>query len=349
MKYIKYIKITPLDTLFFNTGKPFNKGEDTWVNSLKFPYPSVVWGALASHFFASGKEADDLRKELKISGVYLYNENSCDVLIPAPLDIFVDDFGKIHTEKYITAKEFEKDGIITNTPFLEIVQHNTDNIVENQPNGLINLLSLENYANKNKNYLHLHNVDEWIVDNPKVGIQRENETSTSQENMLYRVDMQEFNNDLSFVVEVNTKYEFETKGILKLGGEGKVASFECIEIPYEIKKFTNEIVPKIEKEIERLKFVKVLFTSPVIANDNLLKYNDNEIELATTLLGKPLYIGGWDYEKREPKPMLKAFPAGSVLTFNVLKEMNINYISTKIADIVKTDYQGFGLFKLLNL
>ena len=93
------IKIRPLDTLFFRTGKPFTMGEDTWAESLFPPYPSTLYGAIRSFLifqreglkaFINGKYKDDIgtpdkKGFLKIKGPLL-SKNS-ELFFPAPLDL----------------------------------------------------------------------------------------------------------------------------------------------------------------------------------------------------------------------------------------------------------------------
>lgn len=341
-----YIKIKPFDTLFFNTGRPFTKGEDTWVNSSLMPNPSVVWGALASHLFSKGKIPDEIKKDLKVKELYLFDEETQKIFINAPLDIFSDKSGNQHTEKYETKNDLVN--VISNVDFTELVYPDTDEQVENNPGYLLDLLSLRNYYQKNGYYFHLYPIDELILANPKVGIQRNNQSRTSEDGKLYRIDMQEFHQDLSIVVKIETGFEFDNHGVLKLGGESKAADFQMLEnAPYEIEKFDTKLQPEIEKGISE--FVKVLFTTPVFANENFYQFDNDKLQLATSVLGKPVNIGGWDYDTGKPKPMKKAFPAGSVLTFNLKKELKSNEIKNEIEVLFKTDSYGFGIFKLLKI
>ncbi|MCS7299876.1 MAG: type III-B CRISPR module-associated Cmr3 family protein, partial [Spirochaetia bacterium] len=72
------------------------------------------------------------------------------------------------------------------------------------------------------------------------------------------------------------------------------------------------------------------------------------VELIYCVIGKYQRIGGWDMEKREPKPMKKAVPVGSVYYFKVLdNNVNFKYILEKIhlKSLCKDELgkQGFGL------
>ena len=86
-----FIKIKPYDTLFFRTAKPFDAGKDSWSDSNFLPNPSVIWGAMFGVLYNEGKVNTNDKEKLKIKNIYLYNEKQTTILIPAPLDIYVDE------------------------------------------------------------------------------------------------------------------------------------------------------------------------------------------------------------------------------------------------------------------
>ena len=68
-------------------------------------------------------------------------------------------------------------------------------------------------------------------------------------------------------------------------------------------------------------YFKLYFSTPVIFHNGILPkhFTDNtgvlngiELEIIAMFSGKPVYIGGFDMQKRQPKPMYKAMPAGTV-------------------------------------
>ncbi|HEC25711.1 MAG TPA: hypothetical protein ENI54_06865, partial [bacterium] len=47
------VEIDALDTLFFRDGKPFTMAENRWADTVFPPFPSVIYGALRSAYFAN--------------------------------------------------------------------------------------------------------------------------------------------------------------------------------------------------------------------------------------------------------------------------------------------------------
>lgn len=69
-----------------------------------------------------------------------------------------------------------------------------------------------------------------------------------------------------------------------------------------------------------------------------------KVKLLTAAIGKPVYIGGFDIAKGEPKPMYKAVPGGSVYYFEIL-DGNVDDLKKihgrSISDVYSE--QGFGV------
>ena len=65
-----FIKITPFDTLFFRTGRPFSGGVDTWVDAVFPPFPSTLYGAIRSFLIFHMGTIEEFKKEnlKKLSG-----------------------------------------------------------------------------------------------------------------------------------------------------------------------------------------------------------------------------------------------------------------------------------------
>lgn len=329
-----YIKIIPIDTLFFRSGKPFTAGMDSWTESTFLPNPSVIWGALFSVLFSEGKVnrnrlADNEIKKLKIENIYLYNEKKQIVLIPAPLDIFVDENGNYHLPKY-------KDVTFSSNYPLRVLSMVEGKDVKQIENMFIEINSLyKHYVNQYRRNLQLYDFNEIFVSDYKVGIRRNRKTLSSEEKQLYRIDLTQFREEWSFLIEYELKeIKFPEKGILKLGGEGKTARYECINKTPA----TLESAQKLKKELKIENYIKILLKTPAYFENGWGPKTDN---LLCASVGKPLYIGGFDMAKRKPKPMKRYVPAGSVFVF----KKNDQEFDFKTDD--SEPFKGFGKYEKL--
>jgi CRISPR-associated protein Cmr3 len=333
-----FMTIRPKDTLFFRGGKPFTAGENSWTDSSFLPNPSVIWGAMFSVLFSEKKvcrkNPSKEAERLKIENIYLYNEKNQTVLIPAPLDIFTDDYGKFYLPEY------EDVDFVTNYP-LPVISLVKNKNVKPIENSFLEISSLFNhYLNKYSDNMLLYNFEKVFIPDSKIGIKRKGSTKASEDNHLYRIDLTQFQEDWAFLVE----YEFDgpvfsEEGLLKLGGEGKTAFFRNIDIPASLEK-AEDLRSKIKSKLENHKYLKVLFKTASFFEKGWTL--DFETVLSANV-GKPLYVGGYDMAKKQAKPMKKYIPPGSVYVFNQ-EEFNESILSQKYEP-----FKGFGKYELLTI
>ena len=327
-----FMKIKPTDSLFFGGGKPFNAGSDSWTDNSFLPNPSVIWGAMFSVLFREGRVTVKDKEKLQIKNIYLYNEKQTTVLVPAPLDIFIDSDGKNYIAKYRDVD------FISNYPLKVISSIDTDKEVKPLENYFIEINSLyQHYVKKYSKNLILYNFDEVFVQDYKIGIKIDKKSKTAEDKHLYRIDLTQFKEEWSFLIEYECDIDFKQSGILKLGGESKIAQYEQIAdkpigiVDYEA--YRDEML----EELKEKKECKILFKTPTYFENGWKPKQDG---LLCANVGKYISIGGWDMETRNHKAMKKYIPAGSVYLFEKQEKMNF-----KLED--DEAYKGFGSFEIL--
>ncbi|MBT1247058.1 MULTISPECIES: type III-B CRISPR module-associated protein Cmr3 [unclassified Thermosipho (in: thermotogales)] len=342
------IEITPLDTLFFRNSKTFFKGEDTWGEGIFPPYPSVIYGALRTLYFANNMDTfeyankeEDPTRNLKIINIILKNKR--DLLFPMPLDCVVS---KASNDKKAIVLDLQdvNNMFFSNYPNLSKILV-AKGKVENKKNLYLSDEYFKDYINGKKE-IYYSELD--IMDEPKIGIARSKETHVSAESALYRIDMKRLN-DVSIVVEFEG-LSIPKKGILKLGGESKAAEYKVVENNLE----------KFDVKIDR--FFKVVLTTPAIfkkgcipsfiSEENFEYKSENiHLKLLAAVVGRPLIVGGFDMKKRRAKPLYKAVPAGSVYYFELLKgdvkDLIRKFHKKAISEIYQK--QGFGISYLAKI
>jgi len=347
---MKTIKIQAIDTLFFRAGKPFSMGEETSIETKLIPSPTVFWGAIFTRLLVDNKLQTHETDKLKIGRVFLCDEKNHRFLLPAPADLFIDKDKNIYTEKYQEVKELF---VSSNISATYIVTPDTEKDVKRIENSFIEIYSFAPYISKFNNDITIFNLTEILVLENKIGIKRDNSTNITETGILYRIPMLRFKDNWSYLVEyeIEGEKQLENNGILKLGGEGKTAQFSNYEKP--LLEISKECV--VEKE----EFFKIYASSPLILKSydfiswlKLFKETLNSWELVSISNSTPISVGGWDLEKRKPKPMKKAMPAGSVFVFkNLDKPLNTKEIRKSfelILNQTETKF-GFNQFEIFNL
>jgi len=318
------IKIDSLDTLFFRDGKPFTMGEDSWGNCIFPPNPSTLYGSLRSTYFSEhpedlekANEKEDPTKNLGIKGLYLLNDGN--VYLPIPREL-MKKRDKEKTQSILLSKEYLGD---VKSSCLSSNVLKSDKEVENFRNGWIKIGSLLDFLEGDFDSLEpdsISRLDDFILSESKLGIGIDHSKGKSEEGKIYQIEMKRLENKdfkkTSILVEFEN-LDLPSKGMIKLGGEGKASTYEKYE----------ESIQLGDRELDGNQFKLYLSTPGIfkkgwipewIENDTLSgEYKGIEIELVTATIGKPFRIGGFDMKKKKPKPMRKAVPAGSVYYFKV--------------------------------
>lgn len=369
--------LQPNDTFFFRDGRPFTKGEQSEGYSIFPPLPSTVLGALRtayiaefgdlSLFYSGGMREtigtpESLGNAIRVRGVFLANRrnNRMEMFFPVPLDLIYkkDEKRDNNTPLHLLtpqSKNFASNGIINNP-----LAWTTPESIDSDADGLLRSGAIRRYLRGNDENLLLTNRTTLVERESKTGIARSRHTLSSEDHMLYRIDMSRFKNrdgNYGFVVEYECPRNLPQKGLLKLGGEGK--SFVYRDIEVETLSSPLEVVKTAIQSTGRF---KLYFAAPTIFKHGWLPSWLNRdtlsgeyplentapisLKLHTAAVGKPIPVGGWDMAKGEAKPTYRAVPAGSVYYFELMDRNRIDDLIAafhyqNISD--ERSEEGFGL------
>jgi len=373
--------LQPTDTFFFRDGRPFTKGEQSEGHSIFPPHPSTILGALRSayiaelgdlsRFYSGGMREtigtpESLCNAIRLRSVLLANDraNRLELFFPAALDLIdrKDEprgNGAPPSLHRLTPKrsDFTSNGTLDYP-----LSWSTSESIESDVDGLLDMGAFSRYLRGNDTPLLLTERATLIERESKIGIARSRETLSSEEQMLYRIEMSRFkDNDGSygFVVDYECPESLPHRGLLKLGGEGKSFVYQNIEVDMS-PLFSH--LDAVKTAIQSTGRFKLYFATPAIFKHGWLPswlsdytlpgayLPENaapiSLRLITAAVDKPVPVGGWDMAKGEAKPTLLAVPAGSVYYFELLDRDRIDdlinafhyqNISDERAD------EGFGL------
>lgn len=360
------IEIEALDTLFFRDARPFTMGDETGASGIFPPSPSVLYGALrgaylAHHpdtFNAAGTEAD-LTQALKIKNIYL--KRDADVFLPLPLDLVAKKHAESdqkeeqqkkrgHRTVYrLTLEEQTKRNLLSSAATDWILPFASHEVVESISDGLLESPFLQEYLNGQLAAFHARKISDCLQKEAKIGIARNDLTHSSQQQALYRFDLQRLEKrglsrfiTTRFVVEF-TGLEIPTDGLMKLGGEGKGAHFRQLHEELKIDP------PEIQGNCFKLYLLTpAVFSAgwrPAWMQTGV--YKDLKLTLLTAATGKSQPLGGFDMKKRIPKALQRAVPAGSVYYVRIESgkiEQVIEYFhGQSLCESETYQKQGFGI------
>lgn len=328
------INITAADTLFFRDGRPFTMGEDTHADGLFPPPPSVLYGALRSAYMAkklSTNTVEALIKEtstLTIKGLALVMQNNNYFPLPKDLVVPKEEDGSYNAR----CLEYTEASSLSSSLTPKTLKNNAKGKMEDG-DFYLKTTALTSYLRKTKDVFSCVKLP--IQRELKVGIGRSNETHIATDGMLYRAAMQR-PIDVSFAVQFDN-LNLDTEGVLQLGGERKVAHFQ-----------SSNYTGFDTLEIEGCEF-KIYLATPAIfkAGWRPTDIVEDGCTIQAAAIGKAMHLGGFDIDKKMPKAMLQAVPAGSVYYVRAKDEAQAQRIIKKIeaqgsiSEFYKE--QGFGI------
>ena len=368
------------DTFFFRDGRPFTKGDQSEGYSIFPPLPPTILGALrtayiAEHgdlsaFYAGKMEmtigTPDSLGSISLNGVFLaYREST--IYYPIPLDLVVKK-NETNNRLYVLEVGTKSSNLSSNASLTYLLKWSGAEDVESETNGRLEGIDMTEYLLGGQTEFIFRPHEDFIHNEPKIGIERDYRTSAAKDNMLYRINMSRFQSqflnpnerkalsDLGFVVDYQCDIELPENGLLKLGGEGRSFTYKrSCHTPDPLA--ANEDMAALKAAIRSSGAFKLYFVTPAIFDQGWLpkwidkntykaKNQSLSFELITAAVGKPIAIGGWDMKKNMPKPTRQAVPAGSVYYFEISDDSCVDTIVNTFHYKNISDYQakeGFGL------
>lgn len=342
-------QVSPLDNVYFGKGVPFSAGFETVGKSTFPPSPSVFYGAFATYYLSlngmSSKNIDFVKENLRIKGLY-YRIGYVFYAL-APVDLVKSE---TEQEDKVIPLEMCKPIIRTNlddepTNLLYAIDK-VDNV-----NGLIDDEAMANYSIGINESVYYTPLKYFVKTEDKTGIKINNRSGSAEEGYLYKAHYmrlaKNIEDRLDFVVDVECgDFSFPEKGLLKLGGEGKAASINRLD---DMPRFLHKnVIDNVKNRIKETKKFKLILMTPAIFRTGWkpdLSALGVHAKLIAAAVGKPVSVGGWDMEAKQPKPMSRTVPAGSVYYYQLLdgsiddliENIYKNGISNKRAN------EGFGI------
>jgi CRISPR-associated protein Cmr3 len=331
------IRLTPLDTFFFRDARSFEAGEDTWAQGVFPPPPSVLYGALASAYYAHKQNfhlSDDentnskQREQLQnftITGLFL-SVHDGRIILPIPKDVV-----KIKDKDELQYLKRKPNTLISSVNTQELLY--SDEKAEEAKGYITDSAYQRVLVKDNINLSEFYN--DILISEHKTGIGRDKQTYTTNEGELYSVSMQRFNTEkykkCSIVIACEG-IDLPKSGILKLGSK-KAFSYTTDK---DSSLTQNNFIAPPSKQDMKDNIFRLCFITPCIfqkgwipewLDENSLQGTvpdtNLKLELVTAVLGKPVLLGGFNMKARKgkgfPKPMYKMIPEGSVYYFRILE------------------------------
>ena len=384
---MKAFFIEAIDTLFFRDGRPFEVGGEANLKTPPSPstfYGAMRSAILAANpgGFSAFKTGTDpeLKKwvgeygdsegataSLKIKGP-LFAHRSEEKLVrffPLPRDVLMyasekndESEGKTDSHYLFQTKVKQiPEEIKTNMKLIHLLINPYSQSAEYE-NVLISEKLLLKYLSGKLNQPHeftfgdeVLQLDDVYTSDFREGIALKKGQKNVETGRLFTTQHMVFKQDrekqTGFFLECELPEFFAANTILRLGGDGKVAYLQSVNV----EQFP---IDQIKEQIERTRQFKVYLATPALFEMGSLSramhtgYFDEipglKFELLAAAIGRAEMYGGYDIVANVPKVSFPAVPAGSVYYFK-LKEGNADDVIHAFHNQCISDFrqnQGFG-------
>jgi len=358
------IFIEPIDVLLFRDGRPFSAGDDHTARSVFPPNPMTFQGALrslilsqhsfdfrrASEFIGVGSK--DYGK-LQMKGPFLARKDG-DITeyFPVPSDVVVPKsrLDRVQDRSMVLSPVQPRWRSDLNQTLLSLWPRSSAHL--EPASGFVSQQDLACYLLGDAP--QLIDQTEFAKAETRTAIKRQLHTHAATRGRLYAVAFTRLERGVGFTLDVDG-LPLQPRGLLMLGGEARAASYQSVP-----DRIWPDIITNIKAKIsgsQPLRF-KLYFATPAIFTQGWLPADFDSQTLEGTLkgvklrliaaaVGRPLPIGGWDLRLKQPKPIKKAVPAGSVYYFEAISSsITVDDIFDKLHFQCISDEHsqiGFGL------
>jgi CRISPR-associated protein Cmr3 len=178
--------------------------------------------------------------------------------------------------------------------------------------------------------------DGLFLPEPRLGIELDLGRRTAAEGKLYSAEFIRLKEDTGFLLEISLEGDegdetmnglLPSEGLLALGGERRGAHYRRVEVD-QLDSYGELISGKASSIAEGDKQFFLYLATPAVfqrgrgkpgwlpnwidAQSLRGEHNNLKFRVIAAAVGKSLPIGGWDLQRRRPKPLVRAVPAGSI-------------------------------------
>ncbi|MFE4569850.1 type III-B CRISPR module-associated protein Cmr3 [Paenibacillus chitinolyticus] len=315
-----FYAIDAVDTFFFRNASPFDADLSQSASSLFPPFPSVYAGALRYADTTPGRSSSVISRALKIGFSGLMVDGR--LLLPRPLDTWVSPSFKLERLSLVPSPVGSSPLPYCLTP----VTLTEDKEVEPRGGGYVEEADLSRYLEGADREALCLSLSDFVKREGHVGIQIDRSSGSSRSGLWYSIEkvrpVDACNRRCSLVVEAEG-VSVDTSSSIKLGGEARAASIRRLEREESFAPVTSSS-----------RYFKLYLAAPAIfkqgwlpwwidpvTKEGVFAYKKHRIRvrLLSAAIGRHVAVGGFSMEKRHPKEMRYAVPAGSVYFFEIIE------------------------------
>ena len=361
--------ITPLDILMLRGNKSFGDSGEHGVSSMP-PSPSVLAGALRSFWLAelgcdlakfSRRDRNNPAKpeefaepicsqlgtpafprgfRLAGSGLMRQHNQQWQRLYPLPADLVLQKNAKNKDDTHPTLYAL-KPALLPNGLWCNLGENSYVPLLQAPPGKPESGYWLTEAGYHLYLQGELPPTSEWIKSSVlwksdwRLGIALDSDKRTTGDGQLYTTEAIALHDSIRLFVDIEGAPDYPANGNLRLGGDGRGASFDLLEA---------SVLPSVIPNNGKL---KLILSSPAIFKDGWqlptqdangrIQFEGGSARVVTASVPRHHVVSGWDLANWCPKAAERVVPAGSVYWLDEIQTNNPASLPTALQDLLLGD------------
>ncbi len=322
--------LQPIDVWLFRDGKPFDAGSDHHAESIFPPMPSVIQGALRSHYLVmqgvglSRTNSQQIKSTVGTATDYLdlalrgpFLRRGEEVFFALPMDVVRGQDGLFYPMRLADVPR----GCTSACAPRVLMPPEDIKPAKFDPSGWwVSQAEMATYTAGKP--FHAVQSDELFHREIRYGIARDNKKRVVVEGALYQAEHIRLCEDVGLHVEILSGLANwnQKAGAMRIGGEGHGARF--------VEKPLTRPIPEPAIVAERFKLTLITpacFEQGWRPGDWNALFDGGKVTLEAAAIGRYITMGGYDLAGNMHKPSLRYVPAGSVYYFSAQDKVKLKH------------------------
>lgn len=344
-------RFTPVDTLFFRDGRPFEAEALQGEAESLFPPPTrtlmgacrlalargqgykgpAAWSGKLARVLGDGPDSVG---ELRFSGPHL--SLGKEALIPFPMHVLGEQGADADGNVFFTPTTFLEPGeaVLCDLGQARLPVPKTKGVALQSGEGLYLRPAAFEAVLEGK----LPGKDDVVlperlyVRETRIGLERDAATRTAVQGKLFGATHLRLRDDVSFVVDVEgvpKGWAKDCPPLVGLGGESRMAELELADAAKKLKTPLGAIESGGRCTVTLL--TPLQLTKATMFGPGAMFADWSGVRVESASLGKPIFLGGWDFKERKSLPLRPYLPPGSTwfcsVDANRMKDMQARHLS----------------------
>lgn len=343
---MKHLFVRPLDVWLFRNGKPFNAGTDHRAETVFPPLPTVLQGAIRTHYIEQhggipaylngeylngddvankvGKKGEPPPETFQLQGGFLahYKQDNLICYVPLPAQAYLDG------ETYRLLEPKQEPSVISDLGEGPYLLWRDENVkpTKGEGGGWLSLANLQTLLqDRVLCQAAVKSDSDFFERESRLGIQLDYQTRSTETGKLYQAEFVRLQEGFGLYIGLKGLEDWPDNGIMNIGGESHAAIYESVSEP---------TIPEISagKNGFTLTFLTPTYFAKGWQPVDWSRFVGDSAKFVAAAVNKPLILGGFDLANKRHRASRRYVPAGSTYYFEGAANITLSTICDEVTE-----------------